>query len=125
MLTTKALYYLDSKVPGRHIVITGQAWGGTAVDPNGQMIAFSPQGNYIANGSQGVARLWNANTGALLGAVDNTTENFVRIGHSLVALSLAWAGGLLSRSLHARRGPASTAPLPVPSPGSRETESES
>jgi hypothetical protein len=32
LLTTKALAYLDSKVPDRPVVITGQAWGDV---PNG------------------------------------------------------------------------------------------
>ena len=42
-------------------------------------------------------------TGRLLvrGSV-GTTENFMRIGHSLLALIVAFAGGRLSRRLHSR-----------------------
>ena len=34
-----------------------------------------------------------------LGGWVGTTENFVRIGHSLIALLVGWLGGLLSRRL--------------------------
>jgi hypothetical protein len=34
--------------------------------------------------------------------VRGTSENFVRIGHSIMALFLAFAGGCLSRLLHDR-----------------------
>jgi hypothetical protein len=36
-----------------------------------------------------------------LGASSGTTENFVRIGHSLFALVAAFVGGLISRRIHA------------------------
>src|SRR5262249_23411754 len=83
LLTTKALAYLDSKVPGRPVVITGQAWG----DPlNGQdgstvAVAFSPQGDLAVTGGQGGVRIWDAATGRLFLGWRGTTENFVRIGH--------------------------------------------
>ena len=44
-------------------------------------------------------RLWDAATGRLLGGWSGTTENFVRIGHSLLALLVGWLGGQLSRHL--------------------------
>jgi hypothetical protein len=105
LLTTKALAYLDSKVPGRPVVITGQAWGGPVNSPGQAVtsVAFSPQGNLIASTSNsGTVRLWSATTSRLLGSGSGTTENFIHIGHSLFALILAWLGGKLSRSLYVR-----------------------
>jgi hypothetical protein len=104
LLTTKALAYLDSKVPGRPAVITGQAWGGAATtSPPPGYIAFTPQGNLVAgNTNYGPVRIWSLNTGNLLWSGGGTTENFVRIGHSLCAPILAWLGGKLSRRLHVR-----------------------
>jgi hypothetical protein len=113
LLTTKALLYIDSQLPGRPVAITGQGWA-PALNTNGQVIAFSPQGNTIAGGSQGVVRIWNTGTGLSLGTVSGTTENFVKIGHSLLALLLACAGGQLSRWLHGRNGAGSTGSVPAP-----------
>jgi hypothetical protein len=85
LLTTKALAYLDSKVPGRSlgvytIQLTGTGSGAPKVQD--QNLAF----NAVA-------------TARLLGGWGDTTENFVRIGHSLLALLAGWFGGLLSRRL--------------------------
>jgi hypothetical protein len=102
LATTKALTYLDSKVPGRtqtfftiRLTGTGPGTPGNQV----QAVAFSPQGNQIATSSLGIVRLWDATTGRLLGGWAGTTENFVRIGHSLITLMAGWFGGLLSRRL--------------------------
>jgi hypothetical protein len=103
LATTKALAYLDSKVPGRTqsfftINVTGTI-SGTAGNQV-QAVAFSPQGNQIATTSSlGTVKLWDATTGRLLAGWGGTTENFVKIGHSLLALLAGWFGGLLSRRL--------------------------
>ena len=101
LATTKALAYLESKVPGR---------------PQNffkvQAVAFSPDGNRLATSSLGTVRLWDATTGRLLGGWGGTTENFVRIGHSLIALLAGWFGGLLSRRLW-RASRATDASTPV------------
>jgi WD40 repeat protein len=97
LMTTKALDYLESKVPGR---------------PQSLSVAFSPDGNRIATSSRHTVRLWDAKTGRLLGGWAGTTEDFVRIGHSLLALLAGWFGGLLSRRLW-RASRATDASTPV------------
>jgi hypothetical protein len=102
LVTTKALAYMDSMVPGRTqsfltVSFTGTVSGAPANQV--QAVAFSPQGNQLATSSLGTVRLWDATTGRLLGGWAGTTENFVRIGHSLLALLAGWFGGLLSRRL--------------------------
>jgi hypothetical protein len=105
--TTKALAYLDSKVPGRPINVTGMAWGGSPNAPN-QPVAVSTVGIYqsanlvVDTNAQGTVRLWSLSPGRLLTGWGGTTENFVRIGHSLLVWLIAWLGGQLSRSLHGR-----------------------
>jgi WD40 repeat protein len=103
LMTTKGLAYLDSKVPGRPLSIF------TSHVPANQVraVAFSPQGNRLATSSLGTVRVWDATTGRLLSGWGGTTEDFVRIGHSLLALLAGWLGGLLSRRLwRASRHPA-------------------
>jgi hypothetical protein len=102
LATTKVLAYLDSKVPGRtqsFFKIQFTATGNGAPGNQVQAVAFSPQGNQIATSSLGTVKLWDAATGRLLGGWAGTTENFVRIGHSLLALLFGWLGGLLSRRM--------------------------
>ncbi len=114
LITTKVLAYLDSKVPGRSSgVVTLQFSGTGSGAPNGQIqnLAFTIDGSQLATSSWGKVRVWNVATGKLLGGWGGTTENFVRIGHSLFALLVGWFGGKLSRRLC----PAST-PTEIPTP---------
>jgi hypothetical protein len=102
LMTTKALAYLDSQVPGRPAVLHTVRWSyNGSGSPSNQVhnIAFTPSGNQLAISSPGQVRLWDARTGRLLGGWGGTTENFVRIGHSLFAVLAGWFGGLLSRRL--------------------------
>ena len=109
--TTWALTYLDSLAPGRSIAMTG--WlpntTGAAAGPPGTVAVFSTSTGNVAmqSGANGNIRLWNLGTGAALGG---STEHFIRIGHSLLALILGLVGAVASRSLHLRerRGPAPT-----------------
>jgi hypothetical protein len=101
LATTKLLAYVDAKIPGRSVVFTvsfgtsnpNPTWGGS------QAIAFSPNGQTLTARTNGTFRVWNAATGALLGGSSGTSEAFLRIGHSLLALASAVAGGYLSRRL--------------------------
>jgi WD40 repeat protein len=89
-------------VPGRaqtfftiRLTGTGSGTPGNQV----QAVAFSPQGNQLATSGLGTVRLWDVTTGRLVGGWGGTTENFIRIGHSLLALLVGWLGGLLSRRM--------------------------
>ena len=77
LITTNALAYLDSKVPGRFNVTNAFEW------------------------SLGVitGKLIGTLTGDQVKGWSGTTENFIGIGHSLFALLAGWLGGQLLRSL--------------------------
>ena len=97
LITTKALAYLDSNVPGRPILLlsSGSGTGNNRVSN----VTLSVSGIQAATAGQGQARLWAVTTGKLLGGWSGTTYNFIRIGHSLFALLAGWFGAQLSRRL--------------------------
>ncbi len=102
LLTTKVLTYLDSKVPGRSsgvFMIQLAGTGSGSPSNQAQGITFNAVGNQPATSLPGVVRVWDAGTGRLLGGWSGSTENFVRIGHSLLAVLAGWFGGMLSRHL--------------------------
>jgi hypothetical protein len=76
LITTKVLAYLDFKLTGRSSV-TFTTIGLTA----------------------GQVTIGEVTTSKPLGAWSGTTENFVKIGHSLFALPAGWLIGQLSRRL--------------------------
>jgi hypothetical protein len=101
-ITTKALTYLDSKVPGRTQTFFTVRLNGTSpgnLCNQVSSVAFSPDGRQLATSSLGTVKLWDATTGRLLSGWAGTTENFVRIGHSPLAILIGWLGGPLSRRL--------------------------
>jgi hypothetical protein len=120
LITTKVLALLESKVSDRPIVISGRVWdtwsrnqGQNNPSVNSASIAFSPQGNLVASGNEGVIRVWNLSGSNLLGTWSGTTENFMRIGHSLLALITALVGGQLSRRLYGKdREPVEVSVIP-------------
>jgi hypothetical protein len=97
LITTKALAYLDSKLPGRPILLlsSGSGTGNNRVSN----VTLSVSGIQAATAGQRQVRLWDAATGKLLGGWSGTTYNFISIGHSLLALLVSWFGGQLSRRL--------------------------
>jgi hypothetical protein len=115
LITTKALASLDSKLPGRSLGFFTIHFNGTGSGAPGnevQSVAFTVDGRQLATSSQGQVRLWDVATGRLLAGWGGTTENFVRIGHSLFALMAGWSGGLLSRRLwRASRATAGSTPI--------------
>jgi WD40 repeat protein len=119
--TTRGLTYLDSKVPGRSTSVgAGLLWLARTRSNTVKAVAFTPEGNTLASSSQGVVRLWDVRTGALLAGPNGTSENFIRIGHTLLALVMAALGGLLSRSLYAEprqaQGPTEQLPQSATAP---------
>jgi hypothetical protein len=101
LITTKALAFLDSKVPGRatlYTVINGGIGSGT-----GRIrvcnVTFPLNKIEVATGVQGQEWTLAPTTGKLLGGWSGTTENFLKIGHSPFALLAGWLGGQFSRHL--------------------------
>jgi hypothetical protein len=100
--TTKGLAYLDSKIADRAFNMTFTI--ATTPTPGGpgqpvQAAAFMTTGTTLVTNQATGVRFWNAATGAPMAGPNGTSENFVRIGHSLLALVLAMIGGHLSRTL--------------------------
>jgi FG-GAP-like repeat len=109
LITTRGLAYLDSKMP--RSIRTGLGYFEN--DSDGDMdlfVATNPQTipPYINKGNgtfEDVTSAAGSNTAwfvkSLVGS-SGTTEHFVRIGHSLLALIAAFLGGLLSRYFFAK-----------------------
>jgi hypothetical protein len=109
LITSKALAYLASKVPRSSR--SGLAY--FDFDNDGAMDLFvvnnsQPNSLFLNKGNDlldnvtpaaGSHATWFSNI--LMGS-SGTTENFVRIGHALLALIVAFLGGLLSRYLHVK-----------------------
>jgi WD40 repeat protein len=108
LLTTKGLQYLDSQVRDR---IDNVAWkyikrARLSGNANAiQAVAFSPDGRRLTaqSSAKGIMRVWDAATGRLLAGPSGTSENFLKVGHSILALVLAFLGGHLSRFLDQKR----------------------
>ncbi len=114
LITTKALVFLDSKLPrsmpaglayfdydndGSIDVIVSNHFltsvNGTLDDLTtvpGAIPAVNPAPSF-----------WDRLLGILPTRSSGTTENFVRIGHSLFALAVGWLGGCISRRLSTSR----------------------
>jgi hypothetical protein len=106
LITTKALAYLDSKVPDRSTVHLRRVWDTWSNNPtqNNQSIlstsiAFSPQENGAVGGNWSAAGDWMFPR-SFSGAGGSSTVNFIRIGHSFLTLIVATLGGLLSRYVY-------------------------
>jgi hypothetical protein len=103
--TTRSLAYLDSKLSDRVIVVTwsiSTSGGSTTTGYAMPTLALSTDGKSLVGGTGGWVQVLNSVTGAPVAGPHGTTENFVRIGHSLLALVIGFVGGCLSRRLHAR-----------------------
>jgi hypothetical protein len=108
--TTKLLAYLDSSALGRGNVETLSIAIDTSTSSASQsdlLVAISPSATAANTGRPLSVKLWDVATGKRVSANSGTTENFLRIGHSLIALLLGWLGGQVSKFLHARAHPES------------------
>jgi len=122
LITTKGLAYLDSKIPARKGHLIRLSLRHILADQNfalGELDLTTD--DHLPTRTNGAAiRLWDAATGKLLSGSGGTPENFVRIGHCLIALMLAFLGGKLSRYLSVSRQQRSRdvpENLPLPSLG--------
>ena len=99
--TTMGLAFIDTKIPGRQRawVTAVLAYTSTAGTNPVQGYVYPQQGNTLVASPQGGVWLWDATTGKPLAGPGGSTESFIRIGHSLLALALAFLGGHLSRYL--------------------------
>ncbi len=102
LVTSPALGYLHSKLPGQDLqnieLMISTGGPGTSTVQNAT-IAFRPSGNPLAAVNNGSVRVWNVTNGKLVVGWGGSVENFVKIGHTWIALLLAWFGGMLSRRL--------------------------
>jgi hypothetical protein len=100
--TTRGLAFLESMMPGREVTISAVfGYTNTAGTNPVQSYVVTTQANTIIPDSPvKLRRVWDTWSGNVLAGPSGTTENFVRIGHSLLALMLAFIGGHLSRYLY-------------------------
>jgi hypothetical protein len=126
LITTKALARLGATAP--RPIAAGLAY--FDYDNDGQMdiyIANNSQPNTVyrnigngafqdvsvAAGSKPASKLYNFLVGAAPPLTSGTSENFVRIGHSLFALVAALVGGQLSGFLRPKIRPEASGPVPL------------
>ena len=95
LITTKALHYLNSKMPVDTAVVPTQVWGNVTGNQNEHTIP-APILGIVKKVNHQAMLSW------LGGGGSGKTENFVRIGHSFMALLLAWFGGQLSRYFYTK-----------------------
>jgi hypothetical protein len=113
LLTTKGLAFVDSKIPGRTVSFVLTFASPTTGTRN---TATAVRALALAGGQAPPnTGIWKVTTGGLLSGTSGTTENFLRIGHTILDLVLAFAGGRLSRWLFERREKGTRTPL-VPTP---------
>ncbi len=120
LVTTKALAYLHSKMPAPY------SGGLKDLDADGRSDLFvvnnsQPNSLYYVDKGNGTFEdvtpaavklsISNIFLGTSPAGSSGTTENFVRIGHSLVALVAGLLGGLLSRHLRANSRAPNSGPV--------------
>jgi hypothetical protein len=121
--TTIGLAFIDSKIPGRQtswvvpLLPYPGTYTNTYVASPVQGYVITPQANDLSTSIQNNVWLWDTTTVKLLAGPNGTTENFIRIGHSLLALVLAFVGGHLSRYVYGR-GREDRSNLPIDSTAS-------
>ena len=102
LISSQGLEYLRSKFPGLSplsyiYTITSTGPGGPS--PVTATLALSPSGNSVPGRVQNSVKVWSLPAVPLRTGSGSSPENFVKIGHSWLALALAYLGGILSRRL--------------------------
>lgn len=121
LLTSKFLAYVDSKMadrPDLYTVVLAAPSGGNASTVTKLPIDIpTVGGSMISTGSTTLT--FSSNTSqAMAFSLSGSSERFVSIGHSILALLVAWVGGrfsmrlLLARALEAPVEPERATPLP-------------
>jgi hypothetical protein len=118
LITTKVLVFLDSKMP-RSIPagLKYIGWLNTLFVNNSQPIRLNVNTGTGIDTDMTFVNQSNPNitpydlVTSPLTKLSGTTENFVRIGHSLLALTAAFLGGLLSRFLFAKNREPDSGPV--------------
>jgi hypothetical protein len=107
LITTQALAYLDSKVPRPPTVLYTTTNGSGTGRNQVTNITYTLDGLQVEATGDVVMAVRDAATGNLIdvtgklgGGWGGTSKNFVRIGHTLFALLVAWLGAQLSRRLY-------------------------
>ena len=122
--TTAGLEYLDSLRPGQVVAFTigMNVSGGGPGRATVQVLSSSASGVAVDTSRAGVVRISDPSTGRAVGGVGDPSEFFVRTGHSLLALAMAFIGAVASRHLHdwerRREAPASAQETSTSSPTS-------
>jgi FG-GAP-like repeat len=107
LITTKALAYIDSKVPRSGPV--GSVHVDLDNDGDVDLYVVNNQQPYVLDLNKGngtFQAVQQGHTGrstwirTVFAAAAGNSANFIRIGHSLLALVMAWLGGKLSRCLY-------------------------
>ena len=104
LISSQALADLHARLPGQptaNVAFIVSSAPGPPGQPNGSISVTTTSSNssqIIVNGP-GTRRFWSTSSPMLVRNWGRSPENFVRIGHSAIALVLAWTGGMLSRRL--------------------------
>ena len=103
LVSSQGLAYLHSRLPGQALetyAFTVSTMGSGSSNTQLSTLALSPSGSQLATGSSnGSVQVWDLSNANFPATWGGAPENFVRIGHTLFALLLAWIGGIVSRRL--------------------------
>jgi hypothetical protein len=99
LVTSKVLGFVYPPIPGMNIPLVGPTNGSGSQGLLRDTIALSATGTQLGAWSNGSIWTWDAATGTHFAWSRGTPANFVKIGHTFIALLLAWLGGILSRRL--------------------------
>jgi hypothetical protein len=100
LLTTRVLEFLDSRIPGRTVTFSVTLTTNNSGAPSNlvEEVTTSTNGRDLIKTMNGTISL-STLTGKALAGPFGSSENFVRIGHSLLALVVALCGGHFSHRL--------------------------
>ncbi len=119
LITTKALACLDYKILSSPVLLTGKVWGDANNNVTGQALGdlqIGQKGQTVAVPSRPYTIRNETLTmyyRRLLKRGSGSTENFIRIGNSILTLFVAWSGGQLSRYLYPKNRHVTSELVPV------------